>query len=39
MNDEGEIVALEAEELEEDDEPEAECKIIGVLGKMGEYNT
>ncbi|XP_068472156.1 uncharacterized protein [Phaseolus vulgaris] len=39
VNEDGEIVALEVEDAEEEEEPEAECKIIGVLGKMGEYNT
>jgi hypothetical protein len=39
VNEEGEIVSLEAEESEEEEEPEAECKLIGVLGKMGECNT
>ncbi|MCI51719.1 pentatricopeptide repeat-containing protein, partial [Trifolium medium] len=34
-----EIVVLEAEEDEEEEEVEAECKLIGVLGKMGEYRT
>jgi hypothetical protein len=38
VNEEGEIVSLEAEESEEEEEPEAECKLIGVLGKMGECN-
>ncbi|GAU36128.1 hypothetical protein TSUD_292880 [Trifolium subterraneum] len=39
MNEEGEIISLEAQESEEEEEVEAECKLIGVLGKMGEYNT
>ncbi|PNX95727.1 retrotransposon-related protein [Trifolium pratense] len=39
VNDDGEIVALEVEDSEEEEEIEAECKLIGVLGKMGEYNT
>ncbi|MCI64952.1 pentatricopeptide repeat-containing protein, partial [Trifolium medium] len=39
VNDEGEIVALEAEDSDEEEEIEAECKLIGVLGEMGEYNT
>ncbi|KAL9298290.1 hypothetical protein ACSQ67_024186 [Phaseolus vulgaris] len=30
MNEDGEIVALEVEDAEEEEEPEAECKIIGV---------
>jgi hypothetical protein len=36
VNEEGEIMSLESEEEEQ---PEAECKLIGVLGKMGECNT
>jgi hypothetical protein len=37
---EGEIVVLERAESEEEDEAnEAECKVIGVMGKMGEYQT
>ncbi|CAJ2661796.1 unnamed protein product [Trifolium pratense] len=41
MNDEGEIISLETQEVvvDEEDEVEAECKVIGVLGSMGEYNT
>lgn len=39
MNEEGEMVALEEEETEDEEEVEAECKIIGVLGKMGEHHT
>ncbi|MCI37828.1 pentatricopeptide repeat-containing protein, partial [Trifolium medium] len=39
MNEDGEIVVLETEEVEEEEEVEAECKLIGVLGKMGEYRT
>ncbi|CAJ2637620.1 unnamed protein product [Trifolium pratense] len=36
----GEIIALEAESSDDEEEVvEAECKLIGVLGKMGEYNT
>ncbi|MCI69715.1 hypothetical protein A2U01_0090978, partial [Trifolium medium] len=31
VNDEGEIVALEAEDSDEEEEIEAECKLIGVL--------
>ncbi|KAL9276296.1 hypothetical protein ACSQ67_026155 [Phaseolus vulgaris] len=33
MNEDGEIVALEVEDAEEEEEPEAECKIIGGQGK------
>ncbi|MCH87660.1 RNA-directed DNA polymerase (Reverse transcriptase), partial [Trifolium medium] len=42
VNDDGEIISLETQEKveeEEDEEVEAECKVIGVLGSMGEYNT
>ncbi|PNX66500.1 pentatricopeptide repeat-containing protein, partial [Trifolium pratense] len=41
MNEEGEIISLETQEVvvEEEEEVEAECKVIGVLGSMGEYNT
>ncbi|CAJ2667675.1 unnamed protein product [Trifolium pratense] len=40
LNEEGEIVSLEAEEDNEiEEEVEAECKLIGVLGSMGEYKT
>ncbi|MCI35069.1 RNA-directed DNA polymerase (Reverse transcriptase), partial [Trifolium medium] len=39
VNDEGEIVALEVGEEEEEEDLEAECKIMGVLGSMGEYRT
>jgi hypothetical protein len=39
INEEGEIVVLEASGEEEEEEPEAECKLIGVLGSMGEYRT
>ncbi|CAJ2641852.1 unnamed protein product [Trifolium pratense] len=39
LNDDGEIVALEVEEEVEEEETEAECKFIGVLGNMGEYRT
>jgi hypothetical protein len=40
INEEGEIVMLERVEYEEGDEDnEAECKVIGVMGKMGEYQT
>lgn len=34
LNDEGEIVTIEAEEELDDEEVEAECKLIGVLGSM-----
>ncbi|MCH83009.1 hypothetical protein A2U01_0003823, partial [Trifolium medium] len=39
MNDDGEIVSLEEDEVEEVEEVEAECKVVGVLGSMGEYHT
>lgn len=41
VNEEGEIVSLETQEVleEEEEEIESECKVIGVLGSMGEYNT
>ncbi|XP_058771346.1 uncharacterized protein LOC131644773 [Vicia villosa] len=40
VNEEGEIVSIETVENEEEDEDvEAECKIIGVLGSMGEFHT
>ncbi|MCI37997.1 pentatricopeptide repeat-containing protein, partial [Trifolium medium] len=39
INEDGEIIALETQEVEEDEEVEAECKVIGVLGSMGEFNT
>lgn len=39
MNDDGEIVAMEAEGSEEEEDQEAECNLIGILGKMGEYQT
>lgn len=39
LNDDGEIVAMEGEESEEEEMTEAECKLIGVLGKMGESQT
>lgn len=39
VNEDGEIVAMEMEEVEEEEGIEAECKVIGVLGKMGEYRT
>lgn len=31
-------MAMEAKESEEEEEVDAECNMIGVLGKMGEYN-
>ncbi|GAU37038.1 hypothetical protein TSUD_207440 [Trifolium subterraneum] len=40
LNDEGEIVAVEVEEgCEVEEEVDAECKILGVLGSLGEYRT
>ncbi|MCI33842.1 pentatricopeptide repeat-containing protein, partial [Trifolium medium] len=41
INEDGEIIALETQEVEEDEEEEVEveCKVIGVLGSMGEFNT
>ena len=40
MNEEGEIVSLEAEEsVDGEEEVDAECNVIGVLGSMGEYRT
>jgi hypothetical protein len=39
INEDGEIVVLEANDAEDGEEPEAECKLIGVLGSMGEYRT
>ncbi|GAU45146.1 hypothetical protein TSUD_253790 [Trifolium subterraneum] len=39
MDDEGEIVKLEESNEESDEEVEAECKVLGVLGSMGEYRT
>ncbi|PNX96122.1 retrotransposon-related protein [Trifolium pratense] len=39
-NEEGEIISLETEDSEEgEEEVEAECKFIEVLGSMGEYRT
>jgi hypothetical protein len=38
VNEEGETISLETQEVEEEEE-EVECKVIGVLGSMGEYNT
>lgn len=39
LNEEGEIVSIETVETEEEEDVEAECKIIGVLGSMGEFHT
>jgi hypothetical protein len=39
INEDGEIVSLEVDDSETEEELDAECKVIGVLGKMGEYNT
>jgi hypothetical protein len=39
IGEDGEIVALEVEVSEVEEELDAECKVIGVLGKLGEYNT
>lgn len=39
LNEEGEIVSMEAHNSESEEEEEAECKFIGVLGSMGEYGT
>jgi hypothetical protein len=39
INEDGEIVSLEVDDSETKEELEAECKVIGVLGKMGEYST
>ncbi|PNX83132.1 retrotransposon-related protein, partial [Trifolium pratense] len=39
LNDDGEIVALEVEDEVVEEETDAECKILGVLGSMGEYKT
>ncbi|MCI16743.1 enzymatic polyprotein, partial [Trifolium medium] len=39
INEEGEIVALEACEGEDSEVEEIECKSMGVLGSMGEYRT
>lgn len=38
LNEDGVIVTMEAEESEEED-VEAECKLIGVLGSVGEHHT
>lgn len=37
LNEEGEIVSMEAHNSESEEEDEAECKFIGVLESMGEY--
>lgn len=40
LNEEGEIVSLEAEEsVDGEEEVDAVCNVIGVLGSMGEYRT
>ncbi|CAJ2636500.1 unnamed protein product [Trifolium pratense] len=39
LNEEGEIVRLEEVEDESDEEEEVECKLMGVLGSMGESHT
>ncbi|PNY02722.1 retrotransposon-related protein [Trifolium pratense] len=39
LNDDGEIVTLEVEDEVVEEETDAECKILGVLGSMGEYKT
>ncbi|PNX67467.1 retrotransposon-related protein, partial [Trifolium pratense] len=39
MNEEGEIVSLEEVEADSDEEVEVECKLMGVLGSMGESHT
>ncbi|PNX58162.1 retrotransposon-related protein, partial [Trifolium pratense] len=39
LNEGEEIVALEVDESEGVVDTKAECKLIGVLGKIGEYNT
>jgi hypothetical protein len=39
VKEEGETISLETQEVEEEEEVEVECKVIGVLGSMGEYNT
>jgi hypothetical protein len=39
INDDGEIVSLEIDDSDVEEEIEAECKILGMLGKMGEYQT
>lgn len=39
LNEDGVIVTMEAEESEEEEDVEAECKLIGVLGSVGEHHT
>jgi hypothetical protein len=39
INEEGEITSLEMGESDEEEETEAECKFIGVLGSLGESQT
>jgi hypothetical protein len=39
MTEEGEIVNLEEVEVESEEEKEVECKLMGVLGSMGESRT
>ncbi|GAU14480.1 hypothetical protein TSUD_250200 [Trifolium subterraneum] len=39
MNEEGEIVNLEELSEDSDEEEEVECKVLGVLGSMGESHT
>ncbi|KAH1034725.1 hypothetical protein GYH30_054917 [Glycine max] len=39
LNEEGEIVTMEVQKEDSEDEVEAECTLIGVLGSMGEYHT
>jgi len=39
LNDEGEIIAMEEMQPEEEDEEEVECNSMGVLGSMGEHQT
>ncbi|MCI44430.1 hypothetical protein A2U01_0065669, partial [Trifolium medium] len=40
MNEEGEIISMEEEEVsEEEEEVEVECKSLGVLGSMNGYRT
>lgn len=39
MNEEGEIVTMEEVVKESEEEIEVECKLMGVLGSMGEHHT
>ena len=39
LNDEGEIMAMEAVQPDSEEEIEVECKSMGVLGSMGEHRT